>query len=207
MNELQKQKAIEALAKQKDTKHKKMLAMMFHLGAFTKLHCMGVMLPYKVLYSIEKQSYEGTFSEVPPNPFYPHPGMSMEVKNSEPRYSGDYKNIIGADGKPDFMLDTEYKRQWQDYQKRMDAEKTPADKWAFWHGRFLIEYDIPAFTDFDYWGKVPEDAEEKKVIDGLRAACLEVWHDCRTCPEKYNQEPIPRLEEHRNLYDVGYGYI
>lgn len=77
MNELQKQKAIEELAKQKDTEHKKMLAMMFHLSAFTKLHCMGVMLPYKVLYSIEKQLYEGTFSEVPPNPFYPHPGMSM----------------------------------------------------------------------------------------------------------------------------------
>ncbi len=61
--------------------------------------------------------------------------------------------------------------------------------------------------EFDYWGKVPEDAEEKKVIDGLRAACQEVWHDCKEHPENYNFEPIPRLEEHKAIYDVGCDYI
>ena len=93
------------------------------------------------------------------------------------------------------------------YKQREDAEKMPIEKWGYWYGRFLIEYDIPAFTDFDYWGKVPEDAEDKKVIDGLRAACQEVWHDCKEHPENYNFEPIPRLEEHKAIYDVGCDYI
>ena len=207
MNELQRQKAIQAIEKQKAKEHKKMLAMMFHLGAFTKLHCMGVLLPYKVLYGIEKRLYEGTFEEVPPNAFYPHPGMSIKTKNSEPHYDGDYKGIAGADGFPHFELDAEYREQWQEYQQRIDAEKTPVDKLAFWYAKFLIDYDIPSFSDFDLWGKMPEDAEEKKVVDGLRAACLEVWHDCKEHPESYNFEPIPRLEEHKSLYDVPYGYI
>ena len=71
----------------------------------------------------------------------------------------------------------------------------------------LLPYDLESFSDFDYWGKVPENSEEKQVVDGLRAACLEVWKDCKEHPEEYNLEPVPRLEEHRNLYDVPYGYI
>lgn len=207
MNELQRQKAIQALEKQKVKEHKKMLAMMFHLGAFTKLHCMGVMLPYKVLYGLEKQEQEGTFTEVMPNPFYPHPGVSMAVKNSEPHFNGDYQNIIGADGKLDFRLDAEYREQWQEYQQRIDAEKTPTDKLAFWYGRFLIDYDIPSFSNFDFWGKMPEDAEEKNVVDGMRKAFIEIWEDCKAHPEEYNQEPILKKEEDKALYDVGYGYI
>lgn len=70
-----------------------------------------------------------------------------------------------------------------------------------------MPYDIPAFTDFDYWGKVPDGSDEKQAIDCLRAACLEVWSDCREHPESYNFEPIPRLEEHKTIYDVDYGYI
>lgn len=207
MDELQKQKAIKALEEHRAKEHKKMLAMMFHLGAFTKLHCMGVLLPYKVLYGIEKQKHEGTFTEVEPNAFYPHPGVSMKVKNSEPHYNGDYQSVIGADGQPDFTLDAEYQREWQEYQQRIDAEKTPADKLGYWYGRFLIEYDIPAFTDFDIWGKMPENTEEKNAVDGMRKAFIEIWEDCKVHPEEYNQEPIPRLEEHKSLYDVGYGYI
>lgn len=207
MNELQKQKAIEALAKQKDAERKKMLAMVYHLGAFTKIHCEGILLPYKVLYGIERQLYEGTFTEIPPNPYYPHPAMSIKTKNSEPCYNGDYKGIVGADGFPHFELDAEYREQWQEYQQRIDAEKTPADRLGYWYGRFLIEYDIPAFTDFDIWGKMPENTEEKNVVDGLRVAFTEIWEDCKAHPENYNQEPIPRLEEHKSLYDVSYGYI
>lgn len=202
MNELQKRKALEAIEKQKAKEHKKMLAMMFHLGAYSKLHYMGVLLPYKVLYGIEKQKHKGTFTEVEPNTFYPHPGVSMKVKNSEPHYNGDYQSIIGADGQPDFTLDAEYQREWQEYQQRIDAEKTPADKLGYWYGRFLIEYDIPAFTDFDIWGKMPENTEEKNVVDGLRAAFTEIWEDYKAHPENYNHEPILKKEEDKALYDV-----
>ncbi len=102
MNELQKQKAIEVLAKQKDTEHKKMLAMIFHLGAFTKLHCMGVMLPYKVLYGLEKQEQEGTFTEIPPNPYYPHPAITLATKWSYPKPPEDTKGLrINEHGFPD----------------------------------------------------------------------------------------------------------
>ena len=208
MNELQKQKAIEVLAKQKDTEHKKMLAMIFHLGAFTKLHCMGVMLPYKVLYGLEKQEQEETFTEIPPNPYYPHPAITLATKWSYPKPPEDTKGLpINEHGFPDLKADNNFRIELEAYKQREDAEKMPIEKWGYWYGRFLIEYDIPAFTDFDYWGKVPEDAEEKKVIDGLRAACQEVWHDCKEHPENYNFAPIPRLEEHKAIYDVGYDYI
>ena len=208
MNELQKQKAIEVLAKQKDTEHKKMLAMIFHLGAFTKLHCMGVMLPYKVLYGLEKQEQEGTFTEIPPNPYYPHPAITLATKWSYPKPPEDTKGLrINEHGFPDLKADNNFRIELEAYKQREDAEKMPIEKWGYWYGRFLIEYDIPAFTDFDYWGKVPEVAEEKKVIDGLRAACQEVWHDCKEHPENYNFEPIPRLEEHKAIYDVGCDYI
>lgn len=207
MNELQKQKAIKVLEEKKAKEHKQFLAVMFHLEAFAKLHIDGVFLPYRVLRDLAKQKHEGTFTEIEPNPFYPHPAVTKEMENSKPNYTGDYKNITKADGTPDFMLDSEYKQQWEEYQKRIKAEKTPIDKWGYWYARFLIPYDIEKFSDFDFWGKLPEDLEEKKAIDCLRAACLEVWHDCKEHPESYNFEPIPRLEEHKTIYDVGYGYI
>jgi hypothetical protein len=208
MNELQRQKAIQAIEKQKAKEHKKMLAMMFHLGAFTKLHCMGVLLPYKVLYGLEKQEQEGTFAEIPPNPYYPHPAITLATKWSYPKPPEDTKGLpLNEHGFPDLKVDNDFRIELEAYKQREAAEKTPIERWGYWYGRFLIEYDIPTFTDFDYWGKVPEDAEEKKVIDGLRAACLEVWHDCKEHPENYNFEPIPRLEEHKAIYDVDYGYI
>lgn len=215
MNELQRRKAVEALEKQKAQERKKNHAMMYRLGAYTKLHCEGVMLPYKVLYDLEKAEHEKTFTEVPPNPFYPAPAITLKTKWSTPKYEGDESklplktsSLFGEDVTlPDLMADDEYRKKWEEYENRVKSEKLSIEKWGYWYARFLIPYDIPAFTDFDYWGKVPEDAEEKKVIDGLRAACLEVWHDCKECPENYNFEPIPRLEEHKAVFDVGYGYI
>lgn len=208
MNELQRQKAIQALEKQKVKEHKKMLAMAYHLAAFTKLHCMGVMLPYKVLYGLEKQEQEGTFTEVMPNPFYPHPAITLATKWSYPKPPEDTKGLpINEHGFPDLKADNDFRIELEAYKQREAAEKTPIDKWGYYYARFLLPYDIENFSDFDFWGKVPEDAEEKKVIDGLRAACLEVWHDCRTRQEEYNQEPIMRKEEDKTIYDVPYDYI
>lgn len=208
MNELQRQKAIKALEEKKAKEHKQFLAMTFHLGAFTQLHCMGVMLPYKVLYGLEKQVHEGTFKEVLPNKFYPNPAITLKTMWSRPNAPLDTKGVpINEHGFPDLTADKDFQRKLEEYKQREAAEKTPVEKWGYWYGRFLIEYDIPAFTDFDIWGKKPEDAEEKKVIDGLKAAYLEVWHDCKEHPENYNFEPIPRLEEHKTIYDVDYGYI
>lgn len=208
MNELQKQKAIEALERKKAKERKQRHAMLYHLGAFTRLHMGDALLPYRVLYDLEKREYEGTFKEIMPNRYYPAPAITLKTMWSRPNIPLETKGLpINEHGFPDLTADREFQRELEEYKQREATEKMPADKWGYWYGRFLIEYDIPAFTDFDYWGKVPEDAEEKKVIDGLRAACLEVWHGCRTRPEEYNQEPIPRRVEHRNLYDVGFSYI
>ncbi len=152
--------------------------------------------------------YEGTFKEVLPNKFYPNPAITLKTKWSYPKPPEDTKGLpINEDGFPDFKADKELKRALEEYEQREAAERTPIDKWGYWYARFLIPYDIPAFSDFDFWGKLPEDSEEKKVVDGMRAACLEVWRDCKINPENYNFAPIPRLEEHKAIYDVGYDYI
>lgn len=80
MNAQQQQKAIKALEEKKAKEHKQFLSMLFHTGAFTQLHCMGVMLPYRALYGLEKQVYEGTLKEVLPNKFYPHPAITLKTK-------------------------------------------------------------------------------------------------------------------------------
>jgi len=206
MNELQK--AIEALEKQKEHERKKNHAMIYRLGAYTKLHYEGVMLPYKVLYDLEKAEHEKTFREVPPNPFYPNPAISLKTKWSMPSYMGDYKGISeNKTGFPDFKADTEFQRQWEEYEQRKESEKMPLDKWGYWYARFLLPYDLALFSDFDFWGSVPQDEEEKKIISQLRGACIEAQADCQEHPEEYNLEPIPRLEEHKAVYDVPYGYV
>lgn len=208
MNELQKQKAIEALERKKTKERKQHHAMFYRLEAFSRLHMGDVFLPYRVLYDLAKQEHEGTFKEVFPNKFYPHPAITLKTMWSRPNAPLDTKGVpINEHGFPDLTADKDFQRKLEEYKQREAAEKTPVEKWGYWYGRFLIEYDIPAFTDFDIWGKKPEDAEEKKVIDGLRAACLEVWHDCKEHPENYNFEPILKKEEDKTLYDVGYGYI
>lgn len=208
MNELQKQKAIEALSKQKEIERKKNHAMIYRLGAFAKLHYQGVMLPYKILYDLEKAEYEGTFKEVPPNPFYPNPAMTLKTKWSMPTYMGDYKGVTsGKDGLPNFQEDIEHKKKYEEYEQRVEVEKMPLDKWGYWYSRFLLPYDLSSFSDFDFWGSVPQDEEEKQIIDNLRAACMEAQTDCKEHPGDYNLEPIPRLEEHKAVYDVSYGYV
>ena len=52
MNTQQQQKAIEALNKQKEKERKQHHAMFYHLGAYTKLHIDGVLLPYRILYDL-----------------------------------------------------------------------------------------------------------------------------------------------------------
>ena len=208
MNAQQQQKAVKALEEKKAKEHKQFLAMVWHLGAFTNLHLMGVMLPYKVLYGLEKQVHEGTFKEVLPNKFYPNPAITLKTMWSRPNAPLDTKGLpINEHGFPDLTADKDFQRKLEEYKQREAAEKTPAEKWGYYYARFLVPYDIPAFTDFDYWGKVPEGSDEKQAIDCLRAACLEAWRDCKAHPENYNFEPIPRLEEHKTIYDVDYGYI
>lgn len=208
MNELQRQKAIEALEKQKEHERKKNHAMIYRLGAYTKLHYEDVMLPYKVLYDLEKAEHEGNFKEVPPNPFYPNPAMTLKTKWSMPPYVGDYNGVVSEkDDLPNFQEDIEHKKKYEEYKQSVEAEKMPPDKWGYWYARFLLPYDLSSFTDFDFWGQIPQDKEEKQIVDSLRTACMEVQADCRENPQSYNMEPVLRLEEHRNIYDVPYGYF
>lgn len=208
MNIQQRQKAIEALERQKEKERKQRHAMMYHLLAYVDLHFDGVLLPYRILRDLHKAEHEGIFKEILPNSYYPNPAVTLKTKYSEPHYTGDYTDLkLTNDGFPIFTSNAEYRQQYEEYQKRIDAEKTPLDKWAFWYGRFLISYDIEKFSDFDFWGKVPENSEEKEVVGHLRAACLEIWHDCKEYPQNYNMEPVLRKEEHKSAFDVGYGYI
>lgn len=207
MNELQRQKAVEALEEKKAKEHKQFRAMLYHLYAYTRLHCEGVLLPYQVLYDLEKQVYEGTFKEVFPNKFYPAPAAKRSTVYSAPEFKGDYKKVTKPDGMPDFRLDPDYNKESIAYHKRIDAEKMPLDKWDYWYARFLLPYDLESFSDFDFWGELPKNEEEKQVVNSIRKACLEAWYGCKAHPENYNFEPVPRLEEHKTIYDVDYSYI
>lgn len=215
MNELQRRKAVEALEKQKQQERKKNHAMMYRLGAYTKLHCEGVMLPYKVLYDLEKAEHEKTFTEVPPNPYYPNPAITLKTKWSMPKYERDESklplktsSIFGDEMMlPDLMADAEYRKKVEEYESRVKSEKLSVERWGFWYARFLSPYDLSAFSDFDWWGKVPENEEERHIIDSLKAACIEVQADYRENPQNYNTEPVLRKEGHRDVYDVPYGYV
>ncbi|MDE5825025.1 MAG: hypothetical protein K2H91_10155 [Lachnospiraceae bacterium] len=215
MSAQQQQKAIEALDRQKEKEQKQRYAMMHHLGAYMKLHYEGVILPYRVLFDLEKAEHEKTFTEVPPNPYYPAPAVTLATKYSKPTYTGDFKGlplktdkIMGEDiTLPDLMADDEYRKKWEEYKQRVESEKLNVDRWDYWYGRFLLPYDLSSFTDFDWWGEIPKDEEAKHVVDGLRISCMEAQSDCKKHPENYNMEPVPRLREHCDLYDVGYGYI
>lgn len=208
MNELQRQKAVEALEKQKEQERKKNHALIHRLGAYTKLHCDGVLLPYRVLFDLEKAEHEKTFTEVPPNPYYPHPAITLKTKDSFPRYEGDFNSLPkDNDGLPILSADPEHMKKVEEYEQRKKAERLSVDDWGYYYARFLLPYDLSSFTTFDWWGKEPESEEERNIVDGLKAACIEVQADCRENPDKYNLEPIPRLEEHKTIYDVWYGYI
>lgn len=192
MNELQKQKALAALEQNKERERKQHRAMFHHMVAFHKLHFMGVLLPYRVLIDIEKAEHDGTFREISPNPFYPAPAQSLNARQSMP---------LSPDN-----ADADYLK-YVEYQRQAEGEKTPIDKWGYWYARFLLPYDIESFTDFDFWGKIPESEEEKQAVESLRAACLEVWRDCKKNPQNYNTEPVLRKKEHETMYDVPYGYF
>lgn len=208
MNELQKQKAIEALERKKTKERKQHHAMLYHLEAFTKLHMGDVLLPYRVLYDLAKQEYEGTFKEVFPNKFYPHPAITLKTMWSRPNAPLDTKGLpINEHGFPDFTADREFQRALEEYRQREAAEKTPIDKWGYWYGRFLVPYDLEKFSDFDFWGETPKTEEERQIIGNLKAACIEVQADYRENPQDYNTEPVLRKEEHKTMYDVPYGYI
>ncbi len=84
-------------------------------------------------------------------------------------------------------------------QSTIEAEKTPSDKWGYYYARFLLPYDLATFTDFDFWGEKPKNAETKRLIDEFRATCIEAQADCREHPEDFNLEPIPRFVANRPL--------
>ncbi len=208
MNELQKQKAIEALDRHKEQEKKKRCAMLHHLAAYAKLHYMGVLLPYRVLNDLEKAEHDKTFNEVPPNPFYPAPAMTLKTSLSAPPMPTDSNRTpTGASGYPDYRINEEYRKQWEEYQQRIEAEKTPSEKWGYYYARFLLPYDLKTFSDFDFWGEISKDEETKRLIDEFRATCIKAQEDCREHPEDFNLEPIPKLEEHKHKYDTPYGYI
>lgn len=123
-------------------------------------------------------------------------------------YEGNYKGLpLNSSGLSDLKADIEYKEKYEEYKQRVKSEKMSVDKWGYYYARFLLPYNPLSFTDFDFWGEIPKNEEEKQVVDNLRTACVEVQTDCREHPEEYNLEPIPRLEEHKTIYDVPYGYI
>lgn len=201
----QRQKAHEALERKKAQDREKRLSMMYHLSAYFKLHFDKVLLPYRILYNLEKQEHDKTFLEVPPNPFYPAPAMTMKTKWKFPHYSGDYAAIQERNGYPDFR--ETMKEELEEYNRIVEAEKMDISKWGFYYARFLLPYDLHSFSDFDWLGERPQDEEEKELLKNLKAACIEAQADCKAHPEDYNLEPVPRLESHKQEYDVPYGYI
>lgn len=138
--------------------------------------------------------FERAFHEVSPNEFYPAPAMTLKTKYLQP--------TISSTAEPG-----ELERLRAEYKKAVDAERTPQDKWGYYFARFLLPYDLSSFTDFDFWGKVPEDEEEKQTVGEFRRLCIEVQADCRSNPDKYFLDPNLRLEEHTRVYDTPYGYI
>lgn len=163
MNAQQQQKAIEALDRQREKERKQRYAMMYHLGAYMKLHYEGVILPYKVLYDLEKAEHEKTFTEIPPNAFYPAPAMTLKTKYSMPLYEGNTKNIpSNENGLPNFKADAEYQKQYAEYEQRVESEKMGVDKWGYYYARFLLPYDLSSFTNFDWWGELPRDEESRR---------------------------------------------
>lgn len=194
MNAEQREKALEALEKKKELERKQHKAMAFHLMAFGKLNFNKVLLPYRILYDIEKQMFEKTFHEVPPNEFYPAPAMTLKTKYSQPTIS----STIDID---------ELERSREEYSRLVDTEKMDPDKWGYYFARFLLPYDLSSFTDFDFWGKMPESENEKRMVDEFRQSCIDIQTDCRDYPEKYYLAENPRLQEHISKYDTPYGYI
>ena len=132
MNAQQQQKAIEALDRQREKERKQHYAMMYHLGAYMKLHYEGVMLPYKILYDLEKAEHEKNFTEVVPNAYYPAPAVTRATEYSKPTYAGNTKNLpLNDSGLPNLKVDAEYQRQWEEYKQRVESEKTPIYQAAF----------------------------------------------------------------------------
>lgn len=207
MNELQRQKAIEALERKKERERKQNHAMLCHLWAYIQLHCNGVLLPYRVLYDIEKSTHEKTFTEVPPNPYYPHPAVTLATENSAPPYPAGVKFTLDDKGYPNFLSDPEYKKQYDEYLQRVEAEKMKIDDWGYWYARFLLPYDLATFSTFDWWGEKLKDEDARQAVENLKAACLEVWTDCKEHPENYNMKPVLKEEAHKTKYNVPYGYI
>lgn len=182
--------------------------MTYHLMAYAKLHFDGVLLPYKVLLDLERQEHDGEFKEVPPNPFYPNPAVTIKTEQSRPNIPDCNKDLpLNKFGLPDYRADAEFKAAYEEYERRVESEKMQADKWAFYYTRFLLPYDISSFTDFDFWGEIPKSEEEKNAVQLFREMCIKTQANCRDRPQEFNLEPILRLEEHRQIYDVGYGYI
>lgn len=207
MNELQRQKAIEALERKKERERRQNYAITYRLSAYIQLHHYGVLLPYRILYDIEKSTHEKTFTEIPPNPYYPHPAVTLATKNSMPSYPIDEKAPLNEKGYPIFTANPEQKKAYGEYLQRVEAEKMKTDDWGYWFARFLLPYDLTAFSGFDWLGEEPKDEDARQAVENLKAACLEVWTDCKEHPENYNMEPVLKEEAHKAVYDVAYGYI
>ena len=211
----QQRKAKEALEKQKAKDKEKRKALIWHLSAFSDLHYNGVLLPYRVLYDLHRSEHEGTFKEIFPNPFYPNPGISSKLALGKPSYRGETdklptKSVILDSQEiemPDYMADPDYRKQLEEYERKVQAEKMDTEKWGYWYARFLLPYDLRSFSDFDWLGEVPRSEEEKTFLKHFKSACIEAQADCTTHQERYNMKPIERKQEHREVYDTPYNYI
>lgn len=201
--EIKLQEAIDRKKKQESAQR---LSMIYHLAAYSKLHFDKVLLPYRVLYNLEKQEHDKTFLEVPPNPFYPAPAIKTETKWKLSQCYSEYTgNIPEKNGYPDFS--EARKAELEEYKRLVEAEKMDIEKWGFYYARFLLPYDLHSFSDFDWLGENPKDEEEKELLKNFKAACIEAQADCKAHPENYNMTPIERKEEDKNLYAVPYGYL
>lgn len=211
----QQQKAHEAISKAKERETKQRRAMMYRLLAYADLHFDKILLPYKILYDLHKAEHEKTFTEIFPNKYYPQPGISLKLKYGKPDYRGDTSKLplkpFTYEGKtievPDLMADPEYKQQTEEYESKVQAEKMDISQWGYWYSRFLLPYDLESFTDFDFWGDIPKDDEERQLIQTFRNACIEAKKDCQAHPDRYNMKAVEKLTEHREKYDTPYGYI
>ena len=171
MNTYKQEKAIEALERRKELKSKQRCSMTVHLIAYCKLHCDGIILPYRILYDIEKRVLEKTFNEIPPNRFYPKPDITLEIYSLMPKPG-----------------DSNYIKSLNEYKKKVEAEKMDSDKWDYYYARFLLPYDLEAFSDFDFLGEIPKNDNERQTLQNFKELCIEVQQDCKKHPENYFSE-------------------
>ena len=169
----QQRKAMEALAKKKETDEKKDIAMLCRMLAMLKIQ--DTLLPYRISYDLEKAESQKTLkNDIAPGKYYPLEKLPNEVECLRPI--------------PECKLDEQalmkLRKEMQIFEQEEAKYIINKDNWQYYFAHFLLPYDIDKFTEFDITGRT-----EKKVTDQeltkIKQYLSKVRQDCIEHPEKY----------------------